>query len=368
MNFSCNRSQLSEIVSNASRAVSSKSTIPALEGVLITASIGKILVTGYDLELGITCEIPANVKTEGSIILNARLLGEILRKMDSENLNFVSGETLATLITGGKSEFSIMGIPSEEYPEIPSVPIDDSFKMDAQILKNCIDQTIFAIAQTEDKPIHTGSLFDLKDSILNIVSVDGYRMAMRTEKIKCDKEFNFVVPGKTLSDINKMISLDDEMIEISVGRKHVIFTFAGYNVITRLLEGTFIDYQKTVPTEYTTSGSIATRAFIDAIERTSLLITDRLRSPLVMNMSHDSIKMSCTTPVGRANDEIPCSLTGDEIKVGFNNKYLSDALKATGCDEVLIEINGPHAPMKIFPKEGNDFVFLVLPVRLKNDN
>ena len=368
MKFSCNRQKLFSAASNASRAALAKSSVPALEGVLIKAEKGAVSITGFDLELGITSSIETAVSEIGSVVVNARLFCDIIRKIDSENVELTCDKSLVLLIKGGKSEFTLQGLSSAEYPEIPTIPAQDAVKIGGCVLKSMIDQTLFAVSANEQKPVHTGSLFEVSGGVLTVVSVDGFRLALRKENASTGQDISFVVPGKTLSDVSKMVEEDDTDAVISVGKKHVVFEFGGYTIISRLLEGSFLDYKSTIPATGSTVVKVKTRELCDSIDRTSLLITDRLRSPLKIDFEEETIKISCVTAMGRAYDEIPCESKGPSVRMGFNNRYLIEALRATDCDEVSLEIGGPLAPMKIVSPASDSFLFLVLPVRLKNDN
>ena len=231
-----------------------------------------------------------------------------------------------------------------------------------------IDQTLFAIATTDSKPVHTGSLFDIKKENITLVSVDGYRLALRKEPFIADQECSFIVPGKTLSEVSKLLKEEENEVCMVVSHKHIIFKIDGYHVVSRLLEGDFLDYNAAIPKTEKTTIEVSTRLLVEGIERTSLLISDRLRSPLKLNMSDEKIRISCNTTMGKAYDEVDCKLDGDGINMGFNNKYLLDALKASDCDMVKLLINGPVSPMRVVPLEGESFLFLVLPVRVKNDD
>lgn len=368
MKINCSKALLVDAVSNVSRAVSPKSPIPALEGILIKASKGSITLTGYDLELGIVTTMEADVREPGEIIISAKLLLDIIRKIPSETVFISTDEKQLALIKGGAAEFTILGIPAEDYPELPAVDEDSSLVMKQGVLKSMIDQTLFAIATTDSKPVHTGSLFDIKQENITIVSVDGYRLALRREPFICDQEISFIVPGKTLAEVSKLVKEEENEVAMVVSHKHIIFKIEGYLVISRLLEGEFLDYNAAIPKVSKTTVSVNTRQMIEGIERTSLLISDRLRSPIKLGIGENKIKMSCSTTIGKAYDEVECSIDGEGVNMGFNNKYLLDALKASDCDMVKLEINGSLSPMRVIPLEGESFLFLVLPVRVKNDD
>lgn len=367
MKIICDKEKLVSAVANVSRAVSSKSPIAALEGILIKAQQDTVTLTGYDLEMGIMTTIEATVQEAGEIVLSAKLLFDMIRRIPSDTISIATDEKLLTLIKGGVTEYTILGMPCDEYPELPAVHGENNLVLPEGTLKSMIDQTLFAVATTDSKPVHTGSLFDIKGDHLNVVSVDGYRLAMRSEKTDCGLETRFIVPGKTLSEVAKLIKEEDRDVELVVSRKHIVFNVAGYSVISRLLEGEFLDYQSAIPKGGTTIIQISTREFTESIERTSLLISDRLRSPLRIHFDDNRIFISCSTAIGKAYDEITCKMDGGSVEMGFNNKYLLDALKASGCDEVKLMVSGPLSPMKIVPLEGESFLFLVLPVRLKGE-
>lgn len=368
MKINCSKALLVEAVSNVSRAVSPKSPIPALEGILIKAANNSVTLTGYDLELGIVTSIEADVKEAGEVVIPAKLLLDIIRKIPSENILISTDEKQLAVIKGAAAEFTILGIPAEDYPELPAVDEESSLVMKQGTLKSMIDQTLFAIATTDSKPVHTGSLFDVKQENITIVSVDGYRLALRREPFICDQEISFIVPGKTLSEISKLVKEEDGEVAMIVSHKHIIFKIGGYLVVSRLLEGEFLDYNAAIPKAAKTTVSINTRQLMEGIERTSLLISDRLRSPIKLNIGDDKIKISCSTTIGKAYDEVDCQIDGEGVNMGFNNKYLLDALKASDCDMVKLEINGALSPMRVVPLKGESFLFLVLPVRVKNDD
>ncbi len=367
MKFTCDRQKLVDSVLNVQRSVSTKSTMPTLEGILIKAKENELEMVGYNLELGITTCIPASVTKPGSIVLNAKLFSEIIRKLPSNEVVIKTDDKNITNINSGSSEFSIIGIPAEEFPELPTINDSSYINLPGEILKSMIRQTLFAISDNDSKPIHTGTLFDISNDKIKLISVDGYRLAMRTESIKSEEELSFVVPGKTLSELLKLIPDSDETINISVGRRHLIFEFNNYSVISRLLDGEFLDYNAAIPSSSDTKLVVNTRNFMDSVERISLLITDRIKSPIRCIFSDNQIKLSCSTAIGKANDEIDAPIQGTGVEIGFNNRYLIDALKNAECDEVLIELSGALSPMKILPKDGDQFLFLVLPVRLKSE-
>lgn len=367
MKFTVNKSDITEAVGNIQRAVSTKTSIPALEGILLGAGEEGLELCAYDLELGITTVIPAFVMEPGRAVLSAKLFSDIVRRTPAETITITVDEKNMATLESGYSRFSIIGIPAEEFPELPKLTDSTQFSMAGSVLKSMIRQTLFAIAESDAKPIHQGSLFNLENGMMDVVSVDGYRLAVRREPVEFSDSLDFVVPGKTLSEILKLIKETDDPVEISAGRRHILFKIDNYTVISSLLEGEFLNYKAAIPPESQTEVVLKTREAIDSVERVSLLITDRLKSPVRCLFNENEIKLNCTTSMGRASDQIDVEMTGQSVEIGFNNRYLLEALRNTECDEVKVQLGGPLSPMKVVPKEGDSFLFLVLPVRLKSE-
>lgn len=369
MKFKCDLKLLNEVVSHVSLPISNKSTIPALEGILLECENNNLKLTGYDLDLGITKTIQVETVEPGAIVLNARLFSDILRKMPDEQITITSDQKLLTRIEGMDTEFNILGMSRDEYPDMPAVDDSQGFTAPDYLLKNMINQTLFAISVNDQTPVLTGSLFDLNGGKMSVVSVDGYRVALRKENIASDTDVSFVVPGKTLAEITKLLSDQEEaMTRVSVGSRHIIFEINGYTVISRLLEGEYLDYKSAIPEGHTTRIVADTRTVVQSIERTSIIINDRNKSPVKLVTEGSTINLTCESTIGKVSDRFEATVEGDPIRIAFNNKYMIDALKHTECDQIYIDINGPLSPIKIIPTEGDDFLFLVLPVRLKNEN
>ena len=357
------KSELSRAVSNVSRAVSSKSSQPALEGVLMKASGSLLSLTGYDLEIGINTQIEASVEEQGEVVVSAKLFTDIIRNLPEEIVTIETDERLITTINSGTSEYQIVGISSAEYPELPRVDELEKIEIDAAVLKDMIRSTVFAVSDNMSKPIYTGSLFDIDPGFLRIVAVDGFRMAIREEQIEADLDTKFVVPSKTQQEIIRLIS-DEEKVGIIIGSRHITFKIGRYMVISRLIEGTFMDYKTTVPKKCTTEFKINKRVLASAVERMLPMTGEKIQSPVRANVTADEIKLSCTTSVGKATDSIHISSIGNEVIIGFNNRYMLDALKNADTDEIKVELSGSLSPIIIKPIEGNSFVYLVVPMRL----
>ena len=364
MKFICDRNKLTEAVTNVQRAVSSKSTIPALEGILIKAEANKITLFGYDLEICITTTIDASVQQQGSSVIKAKLFADIIRRLPENNITIEVDDKNIVFISCGKSNFKLVGMPAEDYPEIPVIRSTDTIKISSEILNSMIKQTIYAVADTDVKPINKGTLFEIENKIFRMISLDGYRLAIRTENIDYEGEKYMIVPGKSLSEVSKLINEDAENIEIISGGRHIIFKIGSYSVISRLIEGQFINYKASIPESHLTQIRINTRKFIDTIERLSLLLTDKMKSPIKCCIEDSIINASCNTPLGQAEDQIDVSMTGENIEIGFNNKFLLDALRNSETDEIIMELSGATKAIVIKPTEGNSFLFMLMPMRL----
>ena len=232
-----------------------------------------------------------------------------------------------------------------------------------------VRKTIFSAAIKDSKIVHTGIKFEIEENHLRLIAVDGVRLAIRNETIEYSGEaLSFVVPAKTLSEVVKLMNSGEEPVTIEVGKRHIIFAVNGYSVISRLLDGEFLNYKAAIPSTTKTVINVDTRSLIDSIDRTSLIITDKIKSPVKCVFGDGLIKISSITSLGTANDKIPAKIEGEGCTIGFNNKYMLDALKVCDTDEVRIMLNGAISPILILPPEGDNFIFLILPVRLKNEN
>ncbi|MBR0121047.1 MAG: DNA polymerase III subunit beta [Clostridia bacterium] len=369
MKFICNTADLSNACQNVSRAASGKTAIPAIEGILITSGQNTLTLTGYDLEMGITTVIPSNVEENGSIVLNAHMLSDILRRMPGDTVSLESDSRQIAIIKSGEVKYQLIGINAEDYPELPSVSNGYPVKIDQLLLRDMIRKTIFAVAVKDSKAVHTGIKFEIGNNSIRLVAVDGVRLAIRNETINySDEELSFVVPAKTLSEVVKLMSEEGGELNIGVGKRHIIFELEGYSIISRLLDGEFLKYEAAIPSVSNTVVKVNTRSLLDSIDRTSLIITDRLKSPVKCIFKENVIEVSSVTSIGSANDKIAADVQGEECTIGFNNRLMLEALRVCDTDEIKILLVGSTKPILICPPEGESFIFLVLPVRLKNED
>lgn len=366
MKFSCEKALLTAAVSTTSRAVAAKSSIPAMEGILIEADT-RLRLTGYNLETGIQATVPAEIKEPGSLVLSARLFGEIIRKMPDDVVIFTARDYMVN-IKCGMSEFNILGTDPEEFPELPSVEQQNAVVLEQSVLRSMISQTLFAVSDNESRPIHTGSLFEVEDGQLTVVSVDGYRLALRREKLENigkDESFSFVVPGSALSEVERICS-GEGPVTVSQGARHIMFQAGQTVLVCRRLEGEFLPYRNAIPRNNKIHVECDAKALLSSIDRVSLIISEKLKSPLRCVFGDGMVSITTKTGIGDAADQCPITGDGQGLEIGFNNKYLMDALKAAPADRLRLEFTSGVAPCVILPAEGEEtFVYMVLPVRLK---
>lgn len=367
MKIKCSRTDLFVAVSGVSRAVSSKTAIPSIEGILIRTFEDKIVLTGYDLEIGITTSVPAAVDSEGEIVINARLLLDIIRKSNDDVITIETNERSQVILICGIARFEFSGIPATDFPDLPSPDTETALSIAGNEIKEMIERTLFAVAQDNQKPVHTGTKFFIENDMLTLVSVDGYRLAVCRKSTESAEEKRFVIPAKTLLEVSRLIGDSEEEIYISTAKRYAVFSLKGYSVVTRLLEGDFLDYKRAIPEGYMTRVKIDVNLLFNSVERTSLIITDKFKSPVRLKFENNTVSVSCVTALGNAYDELNADINGNDVEIGFNNRYILDALRHCGVSEVILEINEPTSPMKIVPADGSDFLFLVLPVRIKTE-
>lgn len=366
MKFSCEKYLLQSACGIASRAAAGKSPIPALEGLLLQAS-DRLTVTGYDLKKGIYTQLEAEVTEQGSVVVGARLFGEMIRRLPDGIVTISTDINNNVNVKCGKSEFNFMGISPEDYPEMPVVDGVNNIALPQKILGSMINQTIFAVADNDMRPIYTGTLFDIEGEELTLVSVDGYRLAKRSEKLESAKMENcsFVVPGSALADIERICGDSEELVKISVGAKHISFSIGETVVVSRRLEGEFLNYKKSIPDSFKYTVKVDRGEFMSAIDRVALIVSERNTSPVRMSFNDGNIDCLCVTPIGRAEDVCTCEGSGEGLQIGFNDRYLKDALKAAAKEELNVCLNSASSPCIITAADGSDnFTYMILPVRL----
>ena len=368
MKFTCEKYLLLAAILTATRATVTKSPVPLLEGLLIETADGNVQITGYDLKTGIVTNVPSEVDEMGGIVLNARLFGDIVRKAPGEHITITVNPRYVATISSEMSEFEILGSPPSDYPELPAVEGQDSIEISENVLKRMLSQTSFAISDNESRPIHTGALFENENGELTIVAVDGFRLALCREPLASKEEqtLSFVVPGSALSEVEKVATDSDDKVVITLGAKHIQFLIGDTLLISRRLEGEFLDYRNSIPQSSKYQLTVNRDDIINAVERVSLILNEKQKGPIRCVFDENIIKLSSASAFGKASDECAMEGDADELEIGFNDKYLTDALKAAPTAEIKIGLTSSITPCIITSTDdANKFLFMILPVRLK---
>ncbi|MDE6519425.1 MAG: DNA polymerase III subunit beta [Ruminococcus sp.] len=382
MKFTCNKNELSKAISNISGAVPQKSNIQALEGIKVKVSLNQIELTAYDLEKGIKTNITATADSEYEFVASAKLFSEFTRKMNGDDITVELDENNVVKLLSQSTECSFSALSANEYPELPVVDVKRSFHISQAKLKTMINMTSYAVSQNESKPIFTGELFDIANSKLTIVAIDGFRLAIKSEDVGTNETYSFVVPKKTLQEVANLLTRDDNTKEtdnsdddskeqkekectISVNDRHIIFEINNFFVISRLLEGSFHNYKLSIPNSYKTEVIVNKSDLINSLGRCSLVINEKNKCPIRCEVSGGVMKISCKTTIGRVNDAIPADIKGDSVTIGFNHKLVLEALRVADGDKIRIRLNGAMKVIEILPNEGEDYIYLIMPIQLK---
>lgn len=366
MRFTCEKQDLWEGFSIASRVVVPKSSLSVLEGLYCCASSG-LSFTGYNMETAITYYMDANVYEEGECIFPAKLFGDIIRRLPEGTVTVVVDKEFNVSIRGGYASFSIKAQTADDYPELPDVNDDHAVHIPGNELKKLIDGTIFSVADNQARPIHNGVKFEFAREYVNAIAVDGFRLARRTYRPEdtTGREVSFVVPATGLKEVQKLLSDDDKTVSIMLGRQHILFQIGLTTLICRLLEGDFLDWRKVVPTGCPIRLITTVSDMLSSVERVGLVVSEKNKGPVRCRFSNQELFMRTNTAAGAAEDK--CSFAGDgkELEIGFNARYLADALRAVPTDEVTMELTNGMSPIVFTPVDESDsFAYMVLPVRI----
>ncbi len=368
MRFTCEKSMLVMGLNITGRTVAAKSALSSIEGILCRAGDG-ISLTGYNMETAITYQIEAEVSDVGECVLPARLFGDIIRRLPEGLVTVVVDENYKVSIRAGYASFTISAENADDYPELPDVGEGKSIRIPQLALKELINGTIFAVSENQGRPIHTGVKFEVEGESVSAVAVDGFRLARRTYHCENDtgRSISFVVPAQSLKEVEKILQDEDGFVAFTLGAKHILFQIGSATLICRLLEGDFLDWRKVVPTDCPIKLVIHVSDFASSIERVGLVVSEKYKSPVRCVFSNQELQLKTNTTIGVAEDR--CSLAGDgkDLEIGFNVRYLADALRVIPSDEVCLELTNNLSPIVMTPvDEKQDFAYMVLPVRIKN--
>ncbi len=368
MKFSCEKLVLQSAVATATRAVAAKSSIPALEGLLLICAEGLLTVTGYNMQLGIRTSFPCDMEEQGAMVLDARLLGDIVRRMPDDTLTLASDEKLNVRLHCGDADYDIAALPAGDFPRLPEVEERNAFSLPEKTLASMIRETSFSVSTNEARPVHMGSLFEVTPGELTMISVDGFRLALRREKLEQGGGvFSFVAPGTALNEVEKVCGEEDAPVNITVGDRHVLFEVGATELICRRLEGEFLDYKNAIPRNNPIRLTVDTRTMIESLDRVGVVISEKLKSPVRCLFGDGTATFTARTPTGEAKDICRVDGDGRNLEIGFNNRYLTEALRYAPADTVILELNTGVSPALVVPAdaEDNSFLYMVLPVRLK---
>ena len=369
MRFTCEKNMLVTGLNITGRTVAQKSALSAIEGILCKAGDG-LSLTGYNMETAITYQIEAEVTDAGACILPARLFGDIIRRLPEGPVTVVVDENYKVSIRAGYASFTISAERADDYPELPDVGSGRSIRIPQTALKELISGTIFAVSENQGRPIHTGVKFEVDNDTVSAIAVDGFRLARRTyhSEDALGMSMSFVVPAQGLKEVEKIVTDTDEDASFMLGAKHILFSIGDATLICRLLEGDFLDWRRVVPTNCPIKLVANVGELSSAIDRVGLIVSEKYKSPVRCIFSNQVLNLRTNTTIGAAEDQ--CSIAGDgkELEIGFNNRYLADALRAIPSEEVVLELTNGLSPIVLTPvEEKYDYSYMVLPVRIKTN-
>lgn len=365
MIFLCPQKVLMQAISIVQKSVSIKATLPILKGVCLEATGNTLKMVGTDLEIGIENSIDVEVLEEGSAVIDARLFGEIIRKLPDSLVEFTLLENNQINIKCENSEFNILSLSAADFPELPAIEEEYAFTIPQDLFRNMIRQTVFATSQDESRPILTGVLMEIENGALNMVALDGFRLVLRKGRIESRYNYKAVIPAKTLNEVSRVMSIDaDEPVHIVVTENHTLFTVGNTRIISRLLEGEFINYKQIIPKEYKSRVKINTRSLLSSIERASLLAKEGKNNLVKFMIKDELIIITSNSELGKVQEKISINLEGADLEIAFNSKYFAEALKVIDDEEVYLDFTTNISPGIIKPVNNDNYIYLVLPVRV----
>ena len=371
MKFICEKEKLLKGINSVINGVATKTTMPILEGILIQTNDKEIKLTSYDLEIGIEYIIESDVEEQGSTVVNATMFTEIVRKLPDTDISISINENNLLEIECEGSLYKLATMNPDEFPELPKINIDNSIEIEQNLLKNMIRKTIFAVSNEENKPIFTGCLFEVKENKLIVVAVDGYRLALKTNILNsASNDFHAVIPGKTLNEINKIILDSFDTVKIGISKNQALFEMENCKIVTRLLDGEFLNYNNAIPANWETRVRVNKNNIQNCFERIILISSSSIEKekkyPVKISIEIGKIVISCTNQTGDAKEEIYVTTEGKNLDIGFNPRYFLDALKVIEDEEVYIDFGTNISSCIIRPVESDEYKYMILPIRMKD--
>ena len=372
MKVVCYKDKILKAINSVVKGVASKTTMPILEGILIQTNDNEVKLTTYDLEIGIEYVMECEVKEQGSTVVNAIMFSEIIRKLPDTEISITLNEKNLLEIECEGSLYKLATMNPEEFPELPKIEVENGIEVEQINLKNMIKKTIFAVSMEESRPIFTGCLFEIENNKLNLVAVDGFRLALRSLFLnKPTQNFSAVIPGKTLNEVNKILSDSFDIVKIGVSKNQALFEMENCKIVTRILDGEFLNYKNVIPNNWDTRILVNKSNIQNSFERISLIsassVEKEKKYPVKVQVDIGKVTISCTNQTGDAKEELYVSTEGKNLEAGFNPKYFLDALKSIDDEEVYIEFGTSISPCLVKSTQNNDYVYMILPIRLKED-
>ncbi|WP_019228798.1 DNA polymerase III subunit beta [Sedimentibacter sp. B4] len=365
MKIRINQNELNKSINIVQKAVSSRTPLPILSGILIEAKNNMLIMTATDLDLGIKTYSPCDIEEEGSIVVQSRLIGDFVRKLPSNSyVNIETMENNNMEIKCLNSEINILGNSAAEYPDNTFDNEGNSFSIKSESLKNLIKYTYFAAAQENIKPIFTGCLIEIKNNLCTFVALDGYRMAVKKEKIDFSGEVSVVVPSKTMLEILRIIEENKTNTDIVISESHISFKVDNTIIISNLLDGKFIDYEGIIKDNYVTTVNVSTTEIRESVERASLLAKDDKNNLIILDIKENNMQINSASEYGNVEENVTVEKEGEDIKIGFNSKYLLDFLKVIENEKIKLNLIGKNNPCFINEENKEDYIYMVLPVRI----
>lgn len=370
MKIKCDKDKILKAINSVTKAVASKTTMPILEGILIQTNDKEVKLTTYDLEIGIEYIIEATVEEQGATVVNAIMFSEIIRKLpDTEIQIYINDKNLLVIECEG-SLYKLATMNPNEFPELPQISIENSIELEQNVLKEMIRKTLFAVSNEENRPIFTGCLFEVTDNKLNLVAVDGFRLAWKSKFLQTKiNDFSAVIPGRTLNEINKILLDCFDNIKIGISKNQALFEMENCKIVTRLLDGEFLNYSSVIPSMWDTRIRVNKNNIQNCFERISLISSSSIEKekkyPVKVSIDIGKVIISCTNQTGDAKEEMLVSTEGKNLEAGFNPKYFLDAFRAIEDEEVFIDFGTSISPCIIRPVDDGDYVYMILPIRMK---
>ncbi|HIT71828.1 MAG TPA: DNA polymerase III subunit beta [Candidatus Scatovivens faecipullorum] len=370
MKVICEKEKILKGINSVINGVASKTTMPVLEGILIQTNDNELKLTSYDLEIGIEYVLEAKIEEQGNTVVNATMFSEIIKRLPATEIKITLNENNLLEIECEGSLYKLATMNPDEFPELPKINVDNSIEIEQTVLKNMIRKTIFAVSTEENRPIFTGCLFEVEENKLNVVAVDGYRLAIKSKNIdKVTNNFSSVIPGKTLNEVNKIISDSFDYVKIGISRNQALFEMENCKIVTRLLDGEFLKYSNTIPKTWETRVKVNKNNIQNCFERILLISSSSIEKekkyPVKINIEIGKVTISCANQTGDAKEEIYVETEGKELEIGFNPRFFLDALKAIDDEEVYIEFGTNRSPCIIKPVEDGDYIYMILPIKMK---